>query len=145
MAEQLDRQHLQHAGDLLSFASLGAGPSGDADGFGRIFADQAHEQTTEAEMGEQTGIHDEGDYQVDLNTEGYPTQGAGEGEMFEAGQSGQDGLQGMEMNEMGPDQNVGGSRKRKRKTPKTLDQSEIELKKAAHVSREWLPKRRHMR
>jgi hypothetical protein len=70
-----------------------------------------------------------------LNTEGYPTQNAGEGEMFEAGQSGQDGLQGMEMNEMGPDQNVGGSRKRKRKTPKTLDQSEIELKKAAHVSK----------
>jgi len=133
MAEQLDRQHLQHAGDLLSFASLGAGPSGDADGFGRIFADQAHEQT--AEMGDQPGMHDDGgDYQVDLNTEGYHGQGGDESGMFEQGNDGQDAGDGMNLGELGQDQIQSNPRKRKRRSPKPLNQNEIDQKKAAHVS-----------
>lgn len=133
MAEQLDRQHLQHAGDLLSFASLGAGPSGDPDGFGRIFADQAHEQT--AEMGDQPGMHEDGgEYQVDLNTEGYPPQAGDESGLFEPVHEGQDVGDGMNLGEMGSDQVQSNPRKRKRRSPKPLNQDEIENKKAAHVS-----------
>lgn len=53
MSDQLDRQDLQHAGDLLSFASLGAAP----DGFGQIFADQAHAQTHHAHHDEDGQHH----------------------------------------------------------------------------------------
>lgn len=138
MAEQLDRQHLQHAGDLLSFASLGAGPSGDPDGFGRIFADQAHEQTAELGGADGQGMHeDTGEYQVDLSTEGYPGQ-AGEEDtgMFEPANDQDETGEGMGMGEMGSNQiqSQSGSRKRRRKSPKPLLQSEIDQKKAAHVS-----------
>jgi hypothetical protein len=143
MSEQLDRQHLQHAGDLLSFASLGAGPSVDADGFGRIFADQAHEQTTEAEMAGHAGagdMHDDaGEYQVEGLSTGMYEQG-GEGDIFGTGEGNvDDEMQGMGLDGIGGGMHgaalaAANMRKKKRKPPKALNQLELEQKKAAHVS-----------